>query len=278
MERLIVIDGHNLLFRMFFGMPRPFYNQSGQDVKAAVGFISSISKLLRKLRSERVVIVFDTETSTGNRLDSFDEYKKNRIDYTQVADEENPFIQLPLIIKTLKHMGLYFIEARDHEADDYIASICTKYQNDYEIFIVSTDSDFNQLINENIKIFNPRGRDGTIYDLDKVYVKFGVVPDQIVEYKSLVGDSSDNIPGVKSIGPKRAVEILNHGNLEQILSGQTDLAEKYFTKLVDSKETIERNISLIEMIRDLDVEILDDQMLVKYDTNKSAIRLIEEAE
>lgn len=278
MERLIVIDGHNLLFRMFFGMPRPFYNQAGQDVKAVVGFISSIAKLLRKLKSDRVIIVFDTITSTSNRLEAFDDYKQNRVDYSQVPDEENPFIQLPIIIRTLKHMNVCFIEAQEHEADDYIASICKQYQEAYEIYIVSTDSDFNQLVNENIKIFNPRGRDGTIYDLEKVYVKFGVVPDQIVEYKSLVGDSSDNIPGVKSIGPKRAVEILTHGTIDQILNGETDLAEKYLTKLVEASETIHRNIELITMIRDIEIDLKDDDMLIKYDTNKSAIRLIEESE
>jgi DNA polymerase-1 len=263
---------------MFFGMPRPFYNQKGEDVKAVVGFISSIGKLLKKLKAERVVVVFDTETSTSKRLDAYDDYKQNRIDYSQVADEENPFLQLPKIIKTLDHMGVYYIEARDHEADDYIASICEKYQSDYEVFIVSTDSDFNQLVNDRIKIFNPRGRDGAIYDEDKVYEKLGVTPKRVVEYKALVGDTSDNISGVKGIGPKRAVEILNHGTLNQILDGQTDLAEKYSSKILEAKETVLRNLDLIEMIKDLEITISDRDMVAEYDVNKSAIRLIEEAE
>lgn len=278
MHKLIIIDGHNLLFRMFYGIPRPVYNSEGQDIKAVLGFIGAISKLAKKLNADRLLVVFDSITSIGDRKAEYQEYKENRIDYSQVPDEENPFVQLPFIFKVLDYLNVAYLEVHGNEADDYIASVCHQYQSEYEITIVSTDSDFNQLVNDQVKIFNPRGRDGVFYTAEKVYEKFGIYPNQVVDYKSLTGDTSDNITGVKGIGPKRAVEILSIGTIDEILEGKTDLVEKYYSKIKDFETEVRRNQSLIQMILNLELNIDDDELTIKYDVNKSPMRILEECQ
>jgi DNA polymerase-1 len=276
MNRLVLIDGHNLLFRMFYGIPRPVYNKDGKDLKTVMGFIGGVSKLAKTLKADRLLVLFDSINSTGDRIAEYEDYKANRIDYSQLPDEENPFVQLPDIYKVLDFLNIAYIEADGYEADDYIASICKKYKGDYEMLIVSTDSDFNQLVAEDVTIFNPRGQHGSFYTPEKVYEKFGVTPDQIVDYKSLVGDSADNILGVKGIGPKRAIEVLTYGTLEEILAGETELLDKYLVKIKDAEDVVKRNQLLIEMIKTVDVD-LDDQVLeIKFDVNKRPMRILEE--
>lgn len=274
MDRLILVDGHNLLFRMFYGIPRPVYNEDGRDIKAVMGFVGGITKLITSLKADRIMVVFDSESSTADRVEDYEDYKKNRVDYSQVPDDENPFVQLPDIFKVLKHLNVSYQEVKDYEADDYIASIARQYSDQYEIVIVSTDSDFNQLVSKHITIFNPRGKDGTYYDEDKVYEKLGVYPNQIIDYKSLVGDSADNITGVKGIGPKRAVEILQHGTIDALLNEPNDLADKYKSKLFEFEDIIRRNQRIITMYDRIPIDLDDEVIKIHYDVKKRPMAIL----
>lgn len=266
MERLILVDGHNMLFRLFFGMQRSIRHQDGRDVKCAVGFASNLNKLVEEFDANKLLVLFDSITSTTSRVEAFPDYKQNRIDYSQVEPESNPFTQLPDVYKTLDLLDIGYIEADGFEADDYIASICKAYQERYEIIIVSTDSDFNQLINDRVSVYKPRGKYSMMLTPVVVEEKFSVRPDQIIEYKSLIGDTADNIPGIKGIGPKRAAEILSYGTLNEIIKGTTEIPEKYLLKVKENEDILKRNKALIQMIMDVPFELNDECITIGFDS------------
>lgn len=276
MEKLILVDGHNMLFRLFFGMQRSIRHEDGRDVKCAVGFASSLKKLVDEFDANKLLVLFDSITSTASRIEAFPDYKQNRIDYSQVEPEDNPFTQLPDVYKTLDFLDIGYLEADGFEADDYIASICKTYQDSYEIIIVSTDSDFNQLINERVSVYKPRGKHSMMLTPIVVEEKFAVKPDQIIEYKSLIGDTADNIPGIKGIGPKRAAEILSYGTIDEIISGNTEIPEKYLIKITEHEDILNRNKALIQMIMDVPFELNDDSVAIGFDSFFKPMSIIKE--
>lgn len=274
MEKMLIIDGHNLLFRMFYGLPYSVKNSKNVDIKAAFGFIGGIIKYVNKFNPDKIVVVFDSETSISENRSDYEDYKKNRIDYSALPDEENPFTQLPYIFKSLEHLKVEYNEVQGNEADDYIASLCEKYRNDNEITIISTDQDFFQLVDNNISVFNPRGKDGILYSPEKILEKLSVKPIQIIDYKALVGDSSDNIKGVKGIGPKTAVKILSNGSLDKILNKEVEVDKKILNKLEDNVEIINRNIKLITMKTNLSIDIAEANLICKVDGDYKAMNIL----
>ncbi len=201
MKKLVLIDGHNLLFRMFYGIPASIHNKKGIEIKGVIGFLGALKKIDNILKSTSMVVIFDSETSTSNNLSLLEDYKSNRPSFNDVPDDENPFIGLPIIKNALKFLDIPFYEVEDDEADDYIASIASQYQKEFdEVVIVSNDSDFYQLIDDNIFIYSARGKLSKLYDEVAFLEKYFIKSNQYVEYKSLVGDNADNIKGVKGIG------------------------------------------------------------------------------
>ena len=278
MDNLLIIDGHNLLFRMIYGIPGTIKNREGKEIKGTFGFIGNINKLIGRFSPNRIVVLFDTITSINIRLNEYEDYKQNRIDYSGLPEDENPFTQLKYIYKALTHLGIKYIEAENYEADDYIASICEKYKRDHQIIVISSDKDFLQLVDENVVIYNPLGKEGIFYDSDKVYEKYSIYPNQVIDYKILVGDKSDNILGVKGIGPKKAAKLLEAGSLKEILSKEKEIDEKLYNKLNESKEIIERNRLLVTMKRDLNVIVDNSCMVPNIDLNKRAIDILRECD
>lgn len=276
MKNMMIIDGHNLLFRMYYGIPNPIKNSSGQDIRGVIGFVGGMLKLVNMDSFDKLIIVFDSETSIDERIVEDSNYKQNRIDYSKVPDEDNPFVQLDYIYRVLEYLKVDFIEAQGHEADDYIASLCSCYKDKYNITIVSTDRDFLQLVDEKVFVYSPRGKLSILFTPDKVKEKFNINPSQIIDYKILVGDNSDNISGVKSIGPKTAVKILNNGTLSEILEGKEQIEEKLLCKLIRNKEVIDRNRKLIKMKDDIELNIDNLDLSIKFDKNEKAMRIIKE--
>lgn len=263
MDKVILVDGHNLLFRIFFGFSRPIILTDGRDMRCPVGFVSSLNKLIKTIDTNKMLVVFDSETSIRKRLLIDPDYKQNRMDYSTLSDDENPFIQLPLIYKALDHLDIPYVEADGYEADDYIATLCQN--SDYDMVIVSTDSDFNQLVSDHVSIYKSRGKQSEWLTPERVYEKLGVHPHQIVEYKSLTGDSADNIKGIKGIGPKRAAEILSYGTLDAIINKETNIPDKYFNKVVEHQMLLKKNKSLIQMIVDVPYKIEIERCHVTFD-------------
>lgn len=248
MKKIVLIDGHNLLFRMYYGIPSPIKNSKGKDIRGLIGFIGSLRKIVDEFRPFSLVVIFDSETSKNANLSIDNNYKSNRIDYNQVEEENNPFSQLEMIKNALTFLDINYIEVESYEADDYIASI-TFFLKDYEYIIVSTDSDFIQLVNKSTFLYVPRGKKSILYDEEKVYEKYHIYPEKYVLYKSLVGDISDNIKGVRGIGPITASHILKFNSLTEYITYNKE--SRLAKVLIANEDLIKQNIKIIKMSNDL---------------------------
>lgn len=235
MERLLLVDGSNLLFQMFYGMPSRIVNKEGKPIQGVLGFIGALRKILAELQPTHCCVLFDGEHENP-RSEIYKDYKSNRIDYSSMPLEETPFSQLPDIYKVLSYFKIPFIELTDYETDDYIASYVYTYQNAMNIVIASWDSDYFSLINEKVQIYRYRGKKSYLCDKTYIQEKLHIEPQQYIFYKSLVGDHSDNIKGVPKIGPVTAAKIVNQyssrfdlyqnlkvSSFEKLLTGYEDL-------------------------------------------------------
>lgn len=245
MKKIILVDGHNLLFRMFYGIPAPIKNSKGKDIRGLIGFIGSLKKLVDEFKPYSLYVIFDSETSKNSNLEIDKEYKTNRIDYSNISEEENPFSQLPFIKKALEYLKIAYLEVENNETDDLIASIVSKPINEYQYIIVSTDSDFIQLVDNNVFLYVPRGKKSILYNREEVIKKYNVIPEKYVLFKSLVGDKSDNIKGVKGIGNITAAKILKYNSVQEFI--ENNPTSRFSNILISSKELIIKNQKLIEL-------------------------------
>lgn len=245
MKKIILVDGHNLLFRMFYGIPAPIRNSKGKDIRGVIGFIGSLKKIADEFKPYSLYVIFDSETSKNSNLAIDKEYKNNRTDYSNIPEEENPFSQLPLIKKALKSLNITYLEVENNETDDFIASIVSKNINEYQYVIVSTDSDFIQLISNNVFLYVPRGKKSILYNKDEVIKKYNVTPEKFIMFKSLVGDKSDNIRGVSGIGNITAARILKYDSIQEFIENNPN--SRISNILISSKELINKNQKLIEL-------------------------------
>lgn len=251
MKRLVLVDGHNLLFRMFYGIPNHIRNSKGVDIKGYVGFIGALKKIKNTFDPASMAIIFDSETSKENNVNLLSDYKSNRIDYNDVPPDDNPFTALPIIKKALDFLHVPQYEVIDNEADDYIASLAYQHKNEFdEIIIISNDSDLFQLIDDNLFIYAYRGKNSILFNKEVFQEKFGIIPDRYVEYKALVGDKADNIKGANGIGKMKACEIMQYGSIENYCLNSDNERVKNIIK--NDAEIIKRNIKLIGLCKTLD--------------------------
>ncbi len=211
-EKLLIFDGNALVHRAFHALPTTMKTKKGEVVNAVFGFASVLIKTLKEFKPKYVVLTFDKKAPTF-RHEMFKEYKAQR---KKAPDEL--YSQIPIIKELVKTFNIPVFELAGFEADDLIGTISKKNKKTKNI-VVSGDMDLLQLIDENTKIYK-LGRgigDGTLYDAQITKEKYGILPKQIVDYKALRGDSSDNIPGVPGIGEKTALELLSQfGSLENL--------------------------------------------------------------
>lgn len=247
-ERLLLIDGHNLLFRMFYGMPDNFYTADGVKYNALYGFVCAIDKVLRMIQPTHMFVSFDSP-DCGERRELDADYKANRPDYSEMAPEECPFTQLPAIYAALAKMNVPYAEIHGCEADDVIASYAMQYAEAYNVVIMSTDRDYWQLVSEHVSILNYHGSDSTLVTPHTVRQKYGVDPAQFADWKCLVGDKSDNIVGVPGVGPKNAAALLaKFGTLENLMEHVEEVERPAIRRAVaEAKERLLLNQKLIKL-------------------------------
>ncbi len=248
MEKLLLVDGHNLLFQMFFGMPSRIVNREGKAIQGTLGFVGALLKMIRMVGPTHVAVFFDSEHHNA-RVDVNPEYKANRPDFSTVAEEDNPFSQLPDIYRALDFMGIPHTETIDCEVDDWMAGYALKYGGEMEVVITSFDSDFFQLITPSVSILRYRGDSSTICDETYIREKFGIFPCQYAHFKSLVGDTADNIQGVCKVGPKTAAQLLaQFGSLEALLDGWEEIEKPAIRASVGaSLDRIKNNYAIIRL-------------------------------
>ena len=205
-KKLIIIDGNALVHRSFHALPPTMATKDGRIVNAVYGFALVLLKAIREFKPEYMVVTFDKKAPTF-RHEKYEKYKATRV---KAPDEL--YEQIPLVKELVTAFNIPIYELSGYEADDLIGTITRQVNGDVEKIIVTGDMDTLQLINDHTKVYTmSRGMsDSVLYDAGAVKSKYGFSVDQLVDYKALRGDTSDNIPGVRGIGEKTAVELLQN--------------------------------------------------------------------
>ena len=258
MPTLALVDGHSLAYRAFYALPPDLSTSSGQVTNAAFGFTSMLIKLLGEHRPDGLAVAWDVGRSTF-RTERYAEYKAQR--------ESAPDLflsQLPLIREVLEAMGIVQMERSGFEADDVIATL-VKLVTDlgWEVLVVTGDRDSFQLVSPTVRVvYTLRGiSDTVVVDPEWVEGKYGVRPGQYLDYASLRGDTSDNLPGVPGVGEKTAARLLSQfDDLEGVFSHLESFPPRLRSNLTTHREQVLLNRELIALVDDLDLEVDEDRL------------------
>ena len=258
-DYLILIDGTAYLYRAYHALP-PLKNSNGENTGAIHGFLKALNKIIEDFNPKHIGVVFDAK-GKNFRHAIYAKYKANRSSMPSELVE-----QIPKLYEILKFMGYPPIIIDDVEADDVIGTLSKKFKNIPEVKIFSGDKDFAQLVNEHVTIVNPISLE--TMDQKAVKKKFGVEPKNIIDYLALVGDKSDNIPGIPGVGGKTASRLINqYGNTEEIIK-QKDLIPGKIGEAIKLNPD-QLNLSKILATIKLDVEIpINLKDLVKQKSKK----------
>jgi DNA polymerase-1 len=261
MTDLVLIDGSSYLYRAFHALPS-LTNSQGEPTGALHGVLTMILKLLRDEQPARVAVVFDAPGKTF-RDELFAEYKANR---PPMPDDLRSQVQP--ILDAVEAMGLPLLQISDVEADDVIGTLCVEGEKAGLDVLVSTgDKDLAQLVTDKVTLINTMN--DSRLDRDSVKAKFDVFPEQIIDYLGLVGDSSDNIPGVPKVGAKTAAKWLNlYGSADGIVEHGEEIKGKVGESLRDNVEQLRLSQELATIKKDVELDIgVDDLKASDADTD-----------
>jgi len=237
MAKWLLVDGYNMAFRAFYGMPE-LTRTDGFPTGALHGWVKTLWKLQDQERPDGMVVFFDLGGSQ-HRLALHPEYKAQRKETPEPLEK-----QIPVIKELTRAMGLVGVELDGIESDDLLADAARRLAGDgHDVLIVSADKDFAQCVNDRIRILLPPPTANPklgwrVLDAAGVQEKFGVPPAQIAEYLALIGDTSDNIPGVDGVGPKTAAKwFAEFGTLEGILAAAGNLKPERFREALGRDAT-----------------------------------------
>lgn len=232
MKRIFLLDAVNYLFRSYYALGA-MTNERGESTNALYGFIRSLQKVIKDFSPDHLVAVFDGPDNKKSRREVYAEYKMHR-----KGAPEDLFPQFEWAAEFCDYAGIPLLSLEGVEADDTLASIALWAESlGAEVFICSSDKDLMQLVRDRIKIINVQ-KDNLIYDAEKVKEIYGVRPDQMLDLLSMMGDASDNIPGLPGFGPKTAATLLQEfGTLDEILAHPEKVKGKKQETLRTEKET-----------------------------------------
>ncbi len=229
MKKIYLVDVSSLFFRAYYAIP-PLSNSAGLPTNALYGFASMCIRLLREEKPEYMAFCFDGPEASF-REEIYEDYKANR---TEMPDDLSP--QMPYITEISEKLGIACVDKKTFEADDLIGTIAKMAEAEkMEVVIVSGDKDFAQLINDKICMLDTMKN--VRYDVEGVIEKWGVRPDQMIDYLAMIGDSSDNIPGIRGIGPKTAQKLLaEYKTLEGVYQNIDKLKGAMKTKIEEGED------------------------------------------
>ncbi len=258
MKNLILIDSNALIHRAFHALP-PFKTKKGMLVNSVYGFTSILFRIIQELKPDYLLATFDLEGPTFRDLE-YKEYKAKR-----VKQSSEFYNQFPLIKELLKVMEIPIYEKKGFEADDVIGTIVEKLKGeDIRKTIITGDLDTLQLVDEKTEICTlKKGINHTfIYDTKAIKEKYGLTPDQIIDFKGLKGDPSDNIPGISGIGEKTAIQLIKQfGSLEKIYKdiNKGEIKPPLQARLLEYKEDALMSKNLATIKKDVEIDFnLDD--------------------
>ena len=263
-KTLVLIDGHALAFRQYYALERTgMKNSENQPTWAVYGFFKAIFDLLARIKPDFIAVTFDVGRQTF-RVEKYEEYKANR-----EAMPDTLRSQIGVIVEGLKAFDIPIYTKEGFEADDVIGTISRiACEDGNNVLILTGDQDSFQLIDKEgcVKVLIPSKGELIEYDWEKVYEKLGVYPDQVIDYKGLRGDTSDNIPGIRGIGEKTAQKLLSrYPHLEELLADCENIPEKAIKeKICSQKDIAILSKELATIIRDVDID---------FDSNKATVTL-----
>ena len=274
-KKIILIDGTGLVYRAYFAfLTRPLMTSGGENTSALFGFLKILIMIIRDLKPDSIVTAFDLSRKTF-RQKIYPEYKAQR-------EETPPDLkkQIPMVLDTLKMMNIPVVELENYEADDIIGTLSEKLKKDNEVYIVSSDKDLLQLVGGNVRALRPQHGISEVNLLgdEDVRKSIGVYPSQIPDYLSIVGDSSDNIPGVKGIGEKGASSLLaEYHDLDEIYSHIGDIKESLRAKLIDQKDNayLSRQLACLKLDLPLDENEIAVDLEISSLLNPAVIKRLE---
>jgi len=260
----ILIDGSSYLYRAFHAMP-PLTNSRGQATGAIYGVINMLKKLINEYSPEHLAVVFDAKGKTF-RDDMYAQYKANR---PPMPDDLRS--QIEPLYAVVKALGLPVLIISGVEADDVIGTLATQAtQSGFNTLISTGDKDMAQLVNEHVSLINTMNN--TVSDTKGVIDKFGVSPENIIDYLALIGDTSDNIPGVPKVGPKTAVKWFNqYGTLDNIIDNAEEIKGKVGENLRASLEQLTLSRQLVTIKCDVELPSVPSE-LIPADPDIEALR------
>ncbi len=266
MQKALLIDGNSILNRSFYGI-RNMSTKDGFPTNAVYGFIKTLDKMISSFNPEYIVVSFDLKKKTF-RHEMFKEYKG-----TRKPMPEELRLQFPVIKDILRSMGIVILEKEGYEADDIIGTLSAFFSGkNIQTYVLSGDKDLMQLVGDKVTMYYAGTKNEGLYDSDRVHEILGVYPDRVTDLKGLMGDSSDNIPGVAGVGPKTAVKLLDeYATLENVLSHVDDIsAKKLREKLLSSKDIalLSKQLASIKLDVPLDMDLTS---FVKADDNVSEL-------
>jgi len=264
-SKLFLIDANSVIYRAFFAI-RNLSTSYGQPTGAILGFVNALNKILKSNQPDYLAICFDVSKDTFRKKE-FSDYKINR-----PPMPDGLVSQFPIIKEIISSYKFSCLEKEGFEADDVIATIVEKFKNkELEIVIVSSDKDILQLVGNAVFVLNPYKEDeGLTYDEKAVSERFGVQPDRISDILSLMGDASDNIPGVRGIGEKTAIELVKQfGSVEDLIKNIEEIKqEKLRQTIQDNIAQITLSKRLAQLKKDVPVDFdLKDLKIRKADYN-----------
>jgi len=245
-EKLFLIDGTAIIYRTFFAfIKNPLRNSKGENTSAIYGTISAFLRIIERFQPKQVAISFDRREKTF-RFQLTETYKANR-----PAAPDELHAQVEPIKEFFELIGIPEISFPGYEADDVLATLAEKYKDKYEIVIVSGDKDFAQLVDDKVILFDPFKE--RIMKTEDIVKKYGLKPEQFVDYLAICGDTADNIPGVKGIGPKGAAKLLQEfETLENIYENIEKITAKGLKeKLLQHKDDAFLSKKLAQIVRDV---------------------------
>jgi len=266
MKKILLIDGSSYLYRAYHALP-DLRNQNNEPSGVIYGVLNMLKKTMSEYTSDFVVCVFDAKGKTF-RNDIYSDYKANRPHMP-----EDLAIQIEPLKKAIRALGISMLSIEGVEADDVIGTLAEDaVKQDMEVIISTGDKDLAQLVNENITLVNTMTNE--VLDIEGVLNKFGVPPEQIIDYLTLIGDKADNIPGVDKVGPKTAVKWLNEfGDLDNIVANSDQISGAVGVHLKSAIDWLPTGKSLITIKKDVEMNVVFDNFVKAEQDKKELLKI-----
>ncbi|RLC95816.1 MAG: DNA polymerase I, partial [Chloroflexi bacterium] len=274
-NKLALIDGHSLAYRAFHALPVDIKTSQGELTNAIFGFTSMLLNVLRDEKPTHIAVTFDKGRTF--RHDIYPEYKAHRV---KMPDEMRS--QMARIRQVVETLGIPIFEQEGYEADDLLGTLSRQAEEQgVNTLIVTGDRDLLQLVDERVHVLTSRRRfsDTTVYDTEGVKQRYGLTPGQLLDLKAMMGDQSDNIPGVRGVGEKTATKLLQqYGSLEEIYAHLDEVQTRFRNKLDEGREMAHLSRRLGAIVRDAPVQLDLDACQTRSFDRKPVLELFRELE